>query len=100
MRTITAEQVRAAVHAADPEAPVEVLQTGGGCATVFVGTPTGPDQRYWLSIGPGSYDWGEPWKSDFYLEDMSIGHDDNGESGSTIIDELEQITAYMAARRA
>lgn len=95
MDTVTAEQVREAVHAAAPEAPVHVWQTGGSTATVFVGTANPDTQRYWLAIGPGSYDWGEPWRSDFYLGDLYVGPDDDGEADPVEIHELEQLTKYV-----
>lgn len=92
--TVTAAQIREAVHRAAPEAPVVCHQTGGSTATVFVGTPNA-DQRYWLSIGPGSYDWSDEWKSDFFLDGLSIGHDDDGETESAFVDELIDITRIV-----
>lgn len=104
--TVTAAQIRDAIALAAPEAPISVEQTGGGTATIYVGTCTNPrpddlrDLRFWLAVGPGVYDWREPWASDFLLDDTCIGSDDDGESPVLYFSNLEQVTAYVAGRLA
>lgn len=54
--------------------PCFVDQTGGGTATIYIGYK-GPDGRYTLALGPGSYDWAYPDLSSFYMEDLTMGPD-------------------------
>jgi hypothetical protein len=69
--------ILAAVAAADPTLAAYVEQTGGGCATVYVGTPDA-DGHYLAAIGPGSFDWSDANASQFYPNDLYIGPDDCG----------------------
>ena len=106
MSRVIAAQIRDVIHEVVPEAPVIVEQTGGGTATMYVGTPRpsdNPDRegRYWLSIGPGAYDWPRPWLSTFYLGDgaTSIGFDDDGESNGAFPDTLAELREAVEALR-
>lgn len=71
------------LHRADIAAYVE--QTGGGCATIYVGERNrviadDPDYLYWeLSIGPGTFDWDGDEHVGF-LGDFYMGPHDQGES--------------------
>lgn len=97
--TVTAAEVRDAIAAVVPEAPVIVEQTGGNVATIYVGTKDrrydyvyDPDEpRYWLAVGPGSYNWDEPWASRFYFSDLSIGLDDDGVAPSEFPVSLDEL---------
>ena len=98
MAEVTGAQIIAAVHAAAPEAPAVVDHTGGNCATVIVGTKD-TEGRGWLSIGPGSFDWLDELQSEFYLEELSIGHDDEGQTESFYVETLDDITRYVAGEK-
>ena len=104
--TVTASAIRDAIAHAAPEAPITVEQTGGGTATIYVGTCTNPrpndprDLRFWLAVGPGVYDWDDPWQSGFLLDDFCIGTDDDGESPVMYARNLEMVTWYVRGRLA
>lgn len=80
-QTFMAAELRDAI-VATVDLPVSVEMTGGGVATIYVGY-AGPDGRYTLALGPGSYrDVNEGWNSLFSLdEDIVVGPDDDGGSG-------------------
>lgn len=63
--------------------PAYVEQTGGGCATVYVGTPfedESGDLRYPVLVGPGWF--ASPgWRNGFGdTAELAVGPDDDGES--------------------
>ena len=99
--TITAAEIRDAIAAILPECPVTVEQTGGGTATMYVGTypgdkPDGDRGRFWLAIGPGSYDWTEPWQSSFHWSEVCIGPDDDGESDAfAYVETIAELVEYV-----
>lgn len=96
--TTTAGELRDAILAGDPTTVVHVEQTGGGCATIYVGEYNA-EGRAWLALGPGSYDYGRPWASTFLLgeEATCIGPDDDGEADVVYVNTLAEITAAVAA---
>src|SRR5262245_23493599 len=101
---ITEEQVLAIIREVLPEAPAHVDQTGGGTATVFIGTPrTEPDygERYWLGIGPGwcaSRHW-RAGEGRFQLGDLYVGPDDCGERPFRTVHTLGDLRAALIAQR-
>ncbi len=73
--------------------PAYVAQTGGGCATIYVGaerTTDDGDIHYDFSVGPGSYDW-HGTDHEAWTEDLCSGLDDQGEDQTYLVD-------YFAAR--
>lgn len=99
MAEVTGAQIIAAIHAAAPEAPAVVEQTGGGTATVIVGTTDPETGRGWLSVGPGWYHWSRPLESGFELDGMSIGPDNEESSDSAFVEQLDDITRYVAHKK-
>lgn len=99
---IPASAIRDAIQELRPECPVTVEQTGGGCATVYVGT-YGEDGRAWLAIGPGSYEWTDPWASAFDApDDVCVGPDDDGQGyvqyPDSAADIARMVDAHCACR--
>ena len=70
--------------------PVTMEHTGGGVATIYVGH-AGPDGRYTLAIGPGSFA-GEPT---FYASDLYVGPDDDGEAEAVAVKTLDELAAAV-----
>ena len=99
MTVVTACAILRAIRAADASVPVTVQQTGGGCATVYVGAYDAARERFTLAIGPGSFDWGNSTLSTFALGDTCIGPDDDGTATPVYVARLSDITAYVAAMR-
>lgn len=77
-REVTAAAIRDAIRAQNPGVAIRCDQTGGGTATIYLGE-VDRDGRYCVAIGPGSYDWSDPWASVFDLGDTAVGPDDMGE---------------------
>lgn len=92
-REVSGDQVLAAVWEAT-SLPAYIEHTGGGCATVQIGY-LGPDDRYTLLIGPGTFNWADSSRSIFYLDDMYIGPDDDGESAGRTVDSLGFLTVAV-----
>lgn len=73
----TAEDIRKAIRAEKPVESIVVYQTGGGVATIYVGEFR--NGRAAVAIGPGRYNWREPWQSELPLDgDTAVGPDDDG----------------------
>lgn len=70
--------------------PVRLEHTGGGVATIYVGH-AGPDDRYTLAIGPGSFA-DEPT---FYGSDCYVGPDDDGEADAIAVKTLAELAAAV-----
>lgn len=82
---ITAAEIIDALRAVDITA--EVGQSGGGCATIYVGptvTDDNGDTIHACLIGPGSYHWTEPLASTFYSGDLYAGPDDAGDDQDAV----------------
>lgn len=82
--------------------PVQVQQTGGGCATLYVGVAReiDGDHRYQLAIGPGTFNWTEPMRSTFQCGDLYVGPDDYGVLDAytvTSAPQLARLVRYMLA---
>lgn len=73
---------------ADGHPSAYVEQTGGGCATVYVGPQWQDgdgDERWTLAIGPGSFD-GPGWRNGYgCTEELYVSRDDDGLSTGTQI---------------
>lgn len=92
-----ASDIRDAIVGVRPECPVTIEQTGGGCATLYVGSRD-DDGRYWLAIGPGSYDWSEPWASAFDAPgDVCICPDDDGQGHVAYPESADDIGRIVAS---
>ena len=88
---VTGDEVLAAIAEAT-NLPAIVEQTGGGCATIYVGLPD-EDDRYPLVIGPGWFDGGWPsGKAMFDLRDLYVGPDDDGVSNPATVSTLGSLT--------
>lgn len=96
-----AAAIRAVVFATLPECPVTVEHTGGGTATMYLGTRDRETGRAWLSIGPGAYDVCHPWDSTFWFGDdaTSIGPDTEDGLPSSYPETLSQLVAYLMGAR-
>lgn len=94
--TVTGQQVLEAIAAATDE-PATIEQTGGGTATVYIGTPRFVndvmDSRYRLAFGPGSF-YPRPT---FYLQDVTVGPDDWGERPGIEVESLADLTEAVRA---
>lgn len=104
VESVSAERLLEIVREELPECPAYCEQTGGGCATLFLGTargmdPTPPserdapdddDPRYWLAIGPGAYDWGDPSRSEFSYAELYVGPDDMGDLDSLTVESEQE----------
>ena len=58
-------------------------QTGGGCATIFIGptyTDDDGDLRWTVAIGPGAYAWDGPGASSFTFDELCVGRDGGDEA--------------------
>ena len=90
---VTAGEIIEAIgEAVDLETlPAQVEMTGGGTATIYIGY-AGPDGRYTLAIGPGSYRGPlmDGMGSLFYIgeQDLAVGPDDDGEGTVRFPDDL------------
>ena len=77
--TVTGGEVLDAIASAT-DLPAYVEMTGGGVATIYIGH-AGPDGRFTLAGGPGSFRWADDGRASiFYFEDFSFGPDDDGDS--------------------
>jgi hypothetical protein len=92
--TITAAQIIAAVRDGWPGATCATEQTGGGCATVYVGPYDPETERYAYAIGPGSYDYDHRGRSTFDLGDLYAGPDDDGETDPETMTTAEDLRAW------
>lgn len=93
-KTFMAAELRDAI-VATVDLPVSVEQTGGGVATIYVGY-AGPDGRYTLAIGPGSYrPVNDGWNSLFSMDELAVGPDDEGEATPTYVESLEALRAAV-----
>ena len=70
--------------------PAIIEMTGGWVATIYIGYP-GPDDRYLLAMGPGSFNPRDENLSMFYPDDFSVGPDDDGQGESIDIQTLDDI---------
>ena len=61
--------------------PAFVGMTGGGCATIMIGTRD-DDDRYQLLAGPGRYSWTDHSIGD--TDDFYCGLDDDGDSDPSL----------------
>ena len=72
--------------------PAYVEMTGGGVATIYVGERD-EDDRFLLAIGPGTFNWSDDGgASVFYLGDLYVGPDDDGEYPAAVVTTLDQLT--------
>lgn len=77
MKVVTATAIRDRILDQRPDELVRVEQTGGGVATLYLGAyDAGGYAR--VAIGPGRFDWSDPWLSLFYVGDTAVGPDDGG----------------------
>lgn len=83
--------IYAVVSEVDPAADVNVEDTGGGCATIFVGPYDDDLQRYTVSIGPG---WFNAHAAMFDPDDLYIGADD-GDANYYRVRSLAGLRAYL-----
>lgn len=65
----------------------QIAQTGGNTATIYVG---GDDQ---VSIGPGHYNWGDPYKSEFDFGDLYVGPTEEEGEFAQVFDMNELVSA-------
>ena len=100
---LTGDEVIAAIAEAT-SLPATIEMTGGGVATICIGqletidcdVVPPQDEHYLLCVGPGTFNWQDEGKSTFYVDDLSVGPDDHGESGGgTVVHSLEELTAAV-----
>ena len=93
--TLTGRQILDAIATVtDLHAYIEM--TGGGVATIYVGTLDPESNRFVLAIGPGTFDWSDGGaNSVFYPSDLYVGPDDDGEATADAVTTLDELTASV-----
>lgn len=96
---IGADVLLLALKAEHPDVPAYVEQTGGGTATLYIGTKFGDDTEsggnYPVVAGPGSYNWSNGNHSTFSWEEFVVGPDDYGVQNPDFPKSIEEFVAAV-----